>query len=352
MPKSAPQFERFTLRSVWLSSVSSATRSLCLFLPLMLLAISAFGQVHFDAKSDRVDIQVNGKPFSVLHFGKQAHKPFLHPLLTPSGKNILRGFPVSPLPGDSTDRPHQRGMWMGTEGLKGSAGLEDFWENDPLYPPAHKGAIVFQELTGEADGDDRGVLSFVSHWISNEGQLWIVDRRKITFYTKPTDCRMFDIDIELEARESVTFEDVQDAILGVRLALPFDNHYGGQVTNAEGSVGEEGTRGRRSAWLDWTAELDPKEYQTSPHGHGEKIGVAVFDHPSNLNYPSRWQVKDFGDFSVNPFAGLIFQKFDKTAQAGGHAMKPGDKLHLRYRVLIHPTEKKVDSFFKEWASQR
>lgn len=241
---------------------------------------------------------------------------------------------------------------MGTEGLKGPSGLEDFWENDPLYPQEHKGAIAFQELTGATDGNDRGVLSFVSHWISNEGQLWVVDRRKMTFYSKPAGCRMLDIDIELEAREPVTFEDVQDGVLGFRLALAFDDHYGGRVVNAEGAVNEEGIRGRRSAWLDWTAELDPKEYQTSPHGHGEKIGIAVFDHPSNLNYPSRWQVKDFGDFSVNPFAGQIFQKFDKTAQKAAYAMKRGDKLRLRYRILIHPAELKVDGFFKEWISQR
>jgi hypothetical protein len=322
-------------------------RVLPLFLSLPLAA-----QVRFAVMTDSVAIQINGKPFSVLHFGKEEHKPFLHPLMTPSGKNILRGFPVSPLPGDSTDRPHQRGVWMGTEGLKGPSGIEDFWENDPLYPQKHKGAIVFQELTGATDGHDRGVLSFFSHWISNEGQLWLVDRRKLTFYNKPADCRMLDIDIELEAKEPVTFEDVQDGVLALRLALPFDDHYGGKVVNAEGGVNEEGTRGRRSAWLDWTAEMDPREYQTSPHGHGEKIGIAVFDHPSNLNYPSRWQVKNFGDFSVNPFAGQIFQKFDKTAQKADYAMKRGDKLRLRYRILIHPAELKVDGFFKEWISQR
>jgi len=318
---------------------------------LVFLSIPAAGQVHFEVKSDRVAVQVNGKPFSVLHFGKEEHKPFLFPLLTPSGKNVLRGFPVSPLPGDSTDRPHQRGVWLGTEGLRGPPGLEDFWENDPLYLPAHKGAIVFQKLTGATDGDDRGALAFVSHWISNEGQVWVVDRRKITFYSKPADCRMFDIKIELEAKVPVIFEDVQDAILALRLALPFDSHYEGKVVNAEGGAYEEGTRGRRSAWLDWTGDLDPKEYKTPPHGRGEMVGVAVFDHPSNLNYPSRWQVKDFGDFSVNPFAGQIFQRFDKAAQNAAHAMKPGDKLHLRYRILIHPAEQKVDSFFKQWASE-
>lgn len=352
MPRSVPYPEECRSSSLSRLPTFIAKRLIPVLLAFTFISIPTVGQVHFDVKNDGVAIQINGKPFSMLHFGKQEHKPFLHPLLTPSGKNILRGFPVDPLPGDSTDRPHQRGLWIGTEGLRGPTGLDDFWENDPLYPPAHKGAIIFQDLTSATDGTDQGVLSFVSHWISSAGQLWVVDRRKITFYSKPSDCRMLDIDIEFEAKQPVTFKDTQDGVLALRLALPFDVHYDGKVVNAQGGVNEEGTRGHRSEWLDWYGNMDPKEYHTTPHGHGERVGVAVFDHPSNLNYPSRWQVKDFGDFSVNPFAGQIFQKFDKTAQNAEYAMKSGDKLHLRYRVLIHPGEQQVDGAFKEWVSQK
>jgi hypothetical protein len=329
-------------------------RQLCriLLFPLF-LSFPLAGQVQFAVKSDSVAVQIDGKPFTVLHFGKQEHKPFLHPLMTPSGKNILRGFPVAPLAGESTDRPHQRGVWMGTEGLKGPNGVvEDFWENDPLYPQEHKGAIVFQNVTSATGGNDRGVLSFISHWISTEGQLWVIDRRKITFYAKPADYRMFDIEIELEAVQPVSFEDVQDTVLGFRLALPFDDHYGGKVVNAAGEVGEEGARGHRSAWLDWTAELNPREYHSTPHGLGEKVGLAVFDHPSNLNYPARWQIKNFGDFSINPFGSQIFSKFDNSAQKGGYSMKPGDKLHLRYRVVIHPEEADIQNLFKQWTLEK
>jgi hypothetical protein len=321
-----------------------------LIVPVLLL--TAHAQVRFDRARDSIAVNVNGKPFTVFHFGKTEHKPFLHPLLTPSGKNILRGFPVTPLPGDSTDRPHQRGCWIGTEGLTGPSGMQDFWENDPAYPQEHKAQILLQEVTRAENGTDRGVLAVVNNWVSQEGQTWLVERRTMTFYSKPTDSRMFDIDIELEAAEPVTFDDVQDAVMGFRLALPFDSHYDGKVVNASGAAYEEAVRGRSSPWIDWTAELNPREYQHSPHGHGEKVGIAVFDHPSNLNYPARWQVKDFGDFSINPFGGTIFQKFDKTAEERGYSMKRGDKLHLRYRILIHPGDAKVEPVAKEWQDQK
>src|SRR5215475_6625348 len=51
---------------------------------LAILAMPVAAQVNFDVGADQVAVQVNGKPFTVLHFGKDEHKPFLHPLLTPS----------------------------------------------------------------------------------------------------------------------------------------------------------------------------------------------------------------------------------------------------------------------------
>src|SRR5260370_20702562 len=70
----------------------------------MLLSLPVAAQVHFAVTTDSVAIQINGKPFSVLHFAKKENKPFLHPFLTASGKNILRGFAANSLPGYSTAR--------------------------------------------------------------------------------------------------------------------------------------------------------------------------------------------------------------------------------------------------------
>ena len=65
----------------------------------------------------------------------------------------------------------------------------------------------------------------------------------------------------------------------------------GKLVNAEGRVNEPEVYGRRSKWLDWTATLE-----------GEKVGVAIFDHPSNYGYPTRWTVRAMGLMFANPFA--------------------------------------------------
>jgi len=308
-----------------------ARRGLCLSLPLLSLSLPVHGQVRFDKKSAGVAIQVNGKPFSFLHFGKEARKPFLHPLLTISGgpDPVTRAFPVDPLPGDSTDSPHHRGLAVGAARVNG----QDFWENDPGNPGSGKGTIAFKELTSVEGGEDRGTLSMLAHWVSAEGRLWLVERRTMTFHTRPPDSRTLDIDLVLEAAEPVTFDDQQSAIIGLRLALPFDTHYDGWAANAAGGVNELGARGRRSPWLVWIGITSG----------GQRMGVAILDHPSNLNHPPRWEVQDKGFLMANPFGGRAFEVFDPTAagENAAHTMKRGDKLRLRYRVVIYPAEREV-----------
>jgi hypothetical protein len=298
----------------------------------VLASVPAQSQVRFEEKADRIAVEVNGKPFTVLHYGKAEGKPYLHPLLTASGKAVTRGFPDDPLPGDPTDRPHLRGLIVGHEEVSTPSGGElDFWENDPHPWYKHKkGFIVVKEAKTAADGPDRGTISLLNHWVTKEGQIWVVEGRKMTFYSKPADSRMLDVDIELEAREEVTFHDEKDGVMGLRLSLPFTRDMEGKVINSKGGLYQEGVRGNRAAWIDWIGDLK-----------GEKVGVAVFDHPSNLHYPNRWHARDFAQVNIGPFGGKIYAEYptaDPKAQWDDWSvtLKPGEKLKLRYRVLIHP----------------
>lgn len=291
----------------------------------MFFSLPLAAQVRFKVGTDSVAIQVAGKPFSMLHFGKEARKPYLHPLLSVSGgpDPVTRGFPVDPLPGDSTDHPNHRGLFIGAEEVNG----QDFLDNEPSVTTPDKGTIAFQKLLEVKEGEESGTLSFLAHWINHDGKLLLVERRTMIFYSKSKNIRMFDIDTELEAKEPITINDHQSAIIGLRLGLGFDTHYDGFVVNAAGGINEEGVRGRRSPWLVWFGT-------TSGEG---RVAVAMFDHPANLNYPCRWQVRDKGLLMANPFGGKIFAKFDPTAanENAAYTMKPGEKLRLRYRIMIY-----------------
>ncbi len=268
---------------------------------LLFLSVPLSAQVRFNVLKDSVAIQIAGKPFSMLHFGQEARKPYLHPLLTVSGgpDPVTRGYPVDPLPGDSRNHPNHRGLFIGAEEVNG----QDFLDNEPNVKTPDKGTIAFQKLLEVKEGEESGTLSFLAHWIHNNGTLLLVERRTMIFYGKNKNVRMFDIDTELEAKESITINDHQSAFLALRLGLGFDTHYDGFVVNSSGGVNEEGVRGRRSPWL---------VYFGTTSGEG-RVAVAIFDHPGNLNYPSRWQVRDYGLMMANPFGGKIFAKFDPSA---------------------------------------
>lgn len=296
----------------------------------LLLPASIQAQIAFTQAKDRVEVSIANRHFTTLHFGKDARKPFLFPLSTPSGIKITRGFPLEPNPGDPTDHPHQKGLWTGTEQLNGM----DFWENDPSYNRPRMGTISFRDVT-RASG---GALAYAADWITPEGKNIIAESHSLQFSALTPTINAIDVDFTLTARgpDPILFEDHQDAVIGIRLGPAFDEKTGAYPENAEGYRGEAGIRGRASRWVDWRAKID-----------GKHVGFAILDHPANLNSPARWHLRSFGFLACNPFAR---QSFDPAATSGEKQLKPGESIRLRYRVLVHDGPIDLKSIYREYST--
>jgi hypothetical protein len=297
----------------------------------LLAVVVASAQVRLDQKRDRVNVTIAGKAFGSLYFGEDANKPFLYPIITPDGLRLNRAFPLEKVAGEPTDHPHQKGLWVGTERLSGM----DLWENDATYKRPRMGRILFRDVTRAASGDKRGELAFRADWISPEGKVLVVEDRTMSFHSGGPGAHVVDVDLTLTAHEPVTFEDHQDAVIGIRLRPEFDEKNGGMAMNAEGFRGEAGIRGRASRYVDWRTILDSKT-----------AGLAILDHPKNLSYPARWHIRSFGFFTANPFAR---QAFDPAAPSGAKSLKPGEHLRLRYRVIAYSGKFDIESSWKEFA---
>ncbi|MGJ5819161.1 PmoA family protein [Paludibaculum fermentans] len=298
-----------------------------------MIAGSCLAEVNLLQRSDRVVVLVDGKAFGSLYFGADANKPFFHPLTTPKGIRVTRSFPLEKVEGEPTDHPHQKGLWVGTERLSGM----DLWENDSSYTRPRMGRILFQDVTRSISVKERGELAFRADWISPEGKLLVVEQRAMTFHAGVPGAHVMDVDLTLTAREAVTFEDHQDAIIGVRLAPGFDEKNGGMAINAEGFRGEAGIRGRASRYVDWRATLQ-----------GNPVGVAILDHPDNLNAPARWHIRSFGFFTANPFAR---RAFDPAAPPASKTVRSGETLRLRYRVVVYDGKIDIESCWQEFAGR-
>ncbi len=97
--------------------------------------------------------------FGSLYFGQDANKLSNHPLTTPFGVKVTRSYPVEKSAEEEpVDHPHQKGLWIGVERLRGM----DFWENDSSYTRHRMGKIVFNDVTKlEAAGNQGiGMLCF------------------------------------------------------------------------------------------------------------------------------------------------------------------------------------------------
>ena len=297
---------------------------------ILLFHCLAYAQVDVQTTATQITVHVNGKLFTALQKGADANKPYFWPLNTASGKRVVRSFPMEAVPGEPSDHPHQRGLWIGGEHVSGL----NIWEIDPADPARHIGKIQFKDVLETHNGSQSGGFTVSAQWVDEEGKPMIDETLVVTVYAEPASSRIMDVSLNLKAVKLATFEDARDGIIGFRLAPPFDEKFGGTVVSAKGLHGADHIEGSHSDWVDWQATLD-----------GERVGIAFMSHPSNLHSPTTWRAKDFGLLFANPFAQRFY---DRSLPDGSVSMQPGDELHFRYRFLIHPVGADIAAAYQEY----
>ena len=105
-----------------------------LILALIALSTPLKAQFAFTQKENAIELH-DGKNL-VTAFRTDFRFPYLYPVHSPSGANIVRNWPMKPdVPGEEKDHPHHRGIWL----AHGSVNGHDFgpigrWSN--LYQNA------------------------------------------------------------------------------------------------------------------------------------------------------------------------------------------------------------------------
>src|SRR5262249_41629219 len=154
---------------------------------------------------------------------------------------------------------------------------------EPSDKNPHAGAVTMTKVSGIREGAD-GAFTIAADWTppGAGAKPLVVETRTMSFRAPTADTRAIDIDLRLQAKSRVVFADHHDALLGLRLATPFEIAHGGRVVNAEGLNTWERLRGSRSAWVDSLGTID-----------GEDVGVAVMDAPTNFRFPTPWHVREY-----------------------------------------------------------
>ncbi len=77
------------------------------------MAFAAGGvKVAVDEAAHRVDVTVDGKPFTSYLWQTNQRKPVLYPLIAPDGTTVTRGYPFALRAGERVDHPHHAGLWF------------------------------------------------------------------------------------------------------------------------------------------------------------------------------------------------------------------------------------------------
>ena len=300
----------------------------------------------------RVDITVDGQPFTSYLWHTSQRKPILYPLIAPDGTTLTRGNP--PLPGERTDHPHHAGLWFNYSNVNNI----DFWNNSDAIKPearAKYGSIDHDRIVSAKSGATSGELVTESTWYpasdvpavgSNQTPPIISQTTRYVFSKLTIDgkpARSIDMTVTLKAIAPVVFHDDKDGMLGIRvahflesatatpetlrdangIATPVAGSTAGATgvyRTSDGKVGKDawGTRGR---WCELSG--------TTADGKAETI--AVLDHTGNPNYPTYWHARDYGLFAVNP---LGVHGFEPTAAPLNFSLEPGKSATFHYRIFF------------------
>src|SRR5690554_5998551 len=128
----------------------------------------------------RVDITVDGEPFTSYIYPDELMKPVLYPLRTSKGTLVTRGWPMDPRPGERVDHPHHVGMWFNYGNVNGL----DFWNNSNNISEERKsgyGTIKHISVHKMIADNNKAELEVSSYWQRADGSNLIKENTKYIF---------------------------------------------------------------------------------------------------------------------------------------------------------------------------
>lgn len=262
----------------------------------------------------QASFQRDGVELTRYHFGSDLCRPFLFPIVGPSGRHLTRmGHPHDP-----ESHSHHNSVWISHNDVNGIS----FWNDGGGGKIHHKRIVKFEDV-----GESSSIVT-ENEWLTNEGKVLLLETRKITVLLLGESEWLLIIDIEFKAKDStVILGKTPFGMLGVRMAKTIGvNDGGGRIRNSEGAVNEKDVFWKRARWVDYSGAVTNEKLE----------GITLFDHPDNPNFPTHFHVRNDGWMG----ACLTFD--------GPRKIRPNQPLRLRYGLYIHNDMKARDAIEARW----
>ena len=157
---------------------------------------------------EQVSFQRDGTELARLHFGPGLNRPFVFPLLGPSGRSITRmGHPHDPV-----GHSHHNSIWISHHDVNGWS----FWADRGT----NQGRILGQRLEKLEDSDTGAGATIFNHWVDKNGKVLLEERRRVSLELLPNNESLLVLDLRFEAKGApVTFGKTPFAERRVGVAL-------------------------------------------------------------------------------------------------------------------------------------
>jgi hypothetical protein len=250
---------------------------------------------------DRAALCIDGVERVGYEFGSGQARPFLFPVIGPSGRPLTRMGHPNPV-----GHEHHKSVWFGHQKVAGN----NFWEERPNTDVR----VRHRRVTAYRDGADWAGLAAEWEWWA-VGRGWL--RQGLIVAIEPRDDGGFALDLQSRFEPTggaVELGQTNFGFLGVRVAKTLSDQFGGgRLVNADGAVGEPAIFGKPSRWVDYSGPAAP----------GRVEGIAYLDHSDNPHHPTPWHVRR---------DGWMEAAFNL---ASSYLIAPDHPLTLRYRLVIH-----------------
>jgi hypothetical protein len=261
----------------------------------------AIGQPKVTAEKvgDKIEFRVNGNLFTSYIVSEFEKYPFFFPVNGPSNASVTSMR--------NANYPHHSSLFFGCDKVNGG----NYWQEG-----LERGQILSLRADIPETGGEKAVIENECIWRRPGARAPIKDIRKITVSAPSKELFQIDFEITMEMLLDVTINKTNHSLFSARMDPDLAAINGGTMINAEGGTGEENTFGKASAWMDYYGER-----------MGKTEGLAILQHPSNKWFPAPWFTRDYGFISPTP---MYWPENDEFI-----SLKKGEKIHLKYRVLVH-----------------
>jgi hypothetical protein len=262
-----------------------------------------------------VALKHNGTVVWQLNHGSDQPKPHFHPVALPNGRVVTWDRPP--------DHAWHHGLWFSWKYISGL----NYWEPD-RRTGKHQGSTEWENVKVDTRPDRSARIEMDLTYRPPDAPPVMIEKRVVDVST-PDEQGTYHFD--WTSTFTAGAKDVQldrtplegepggkpwggYAGLSVRLAKGLTER---QVATTEGPVpfGQQSSYRGKARAMDYSGLVD-----------GQPVGVAICDHPDNLNHPTPWYAICAQPMSYFSPAVICY---------GSHTLEAGRSLTLRYRVIVH-----------------